>query len=363
MTNFWQNLPQPFVGMAPMDGVTDQPLRHILCKYSSPDLIFTEFVNVEGLCHNAKQLLRPLLYDGSQRPIVAQLYGKTPESFRQAAILVAQLGFDGVDINMGCPAKSVAGAGSGAGLIKNPQLALQIIKAVKKGVSDWQNGLSCSDCTDFSSDFCKQVEKQRQQAGLQPIKEIKQRSSIPVSIKTRLGHDSKDVGGWIKLLLEAKPTALTVHGRTLKQAYKGKADWEAIFQVVALAKEMNSDTLIVGNGDVQSRTEGIRAAQKHQVNGVLIGRAAQGNPFVFDKDTFTTSSTFHKQLATIALEHAQLFEETFSTQEKYSFLPVRKHLAWYIKGFPQASQIRQQLVQTNSSKEVEKVLSAYGLLN
>jgi tRNA-dihydrouridine synthase B len=360
MENFWQNLARPFVGLSPMDGVTDQAYRHIICKHSSPDVVFTEFVNVEGLCHNASRLLRPLLYDNSQRPIVAQLYGKTPQSFRQAALLVAQLGFDGVDINMGCPSKCVAGGGSGAGLIKTPQLALEIIQAVKNGVNDWHNGASVSDVADFTAEFAGQVERQRLAVGLEPTAQLDQRQLLPVSVKTRIGYEEPEVNGWLKLILETEPSAFTIHGRTLKQAYKGKADWSVIEETADIARRVGSSAVIIGNGDVQSRSHGEKLAKQHRVGGVLIGRATQGNPFVFDQEETPPSP---KKLAAVALDHARVYEDTYSSHDKYAFLPMRKHLAWYIKGVDQAKQIRQQLVLASSSQDVEKILTAYQLLS
>ncbi len=360
MKNFWHQLPQPFVGLAPMDGVTDHPFRQMVCEHSSPDLVFTEFVNVEGLCHGVHKLLRPFIYDESQRPIVAQLYGKTPDSFRQAALLVAYLGFDGVDIYMGCPSKSVASGGSGAGLIQTPQLALEIIEAVKKGTQDWFEGKNLEDCQDFDSDFMSHAKQLRQIIGLKAVDQLEQRGLLPVSVKTRLGYEQPELDDWLKVILEAEPVALSIHGRTLKQAYRGQADWEVIGQLAEYAKQIKSDTLIVGNGDIDSRARGQQQAKKYNLNGVLIGRAVQGNPFVFDQDS---SSVTPKELATAALEHAQLFEQTFSKQEKYTFLPMRKHLAWYIRGVPQAKQIRQDLVRANSSTEVKKILTDYKLLS
>ena len=352
MSSFWNTLPQPFVGSAPMDGVTDNAYREILSKYSSPDVIFTEFVNVEGLCHNADQLLRTLLFTKKQRPVVAQVYGKTPDSFRQAATLVCELGFDGIDINMGCPSKNVASGGSGAGLIKTPNLAMKIIQAVRQGVDDWANGASCKDCADFSDEFCQLVTKQSLLDS-----EVTERKKIPVSVKTRIGTSEPEIDGWISPLLETKPVALSIHGRTTKQAYKGQANWEVIEQISQLARANNSPTLIIGNGDIQSRSRGVELAKKYQLAGVLIGRAMQGNPYVFSGNQLQNSN-FPK----IALEHAQLFEKYFSHLPKYSFLPMRKHLAWYIKGVPEAKLVRQELVRANSSHEVEQIFTNFHLI-
>ncbi len=367
--NFWSELNQPFVGLAPMDGITDLPFRQIVQKYADPDVMFTEFVNVEGLCHNASRLLLPLQYDPAQRPVIAQLSGKRPAAFRQAAILVAQLGFDGIDLNMGCPSKNVAGSGAGAGLIKTPSLAAEIIQAAQQGVQDWADGAVCSACADFAQEFCQLAAQQRQAAGLPPLSAVKQRQPIPVSVKTRLGYDSPALDTWIKFLLSTNITALTVHGRTVQQGYSGQADWKLIGQTArmaqAMAQKQEQQILIIGNGDVQHYQQGVQLARCYQLAGVLIGRAARGNPFALAKDNQPQQlSTPEKvsQLAAIALDHAQLYEKSFQDQEKYSFLPMRKHLAWYIKHTPQAKEIRSKLVRTNSSQEVKQILQKYELL-
>ena len=364
MSNFWKNLPKPFVGLAPMDGITDQPFRQIVQKYGNPGVIFTEFVNVEGLCHSIKRLLLPLWFDPAQHPIVAQLYGKTPEYFRQCAVLVCYLGFDGVDVNMGCPSKNVASGGAGAGLIKNPKLAVEIIEAVQQGVRDWANGADLADCPDFSDKFIKAVKKLTLNYGDSQI-DSQNRQLLPVSVKTRLGYEEPELETWIPALLETQPVVLTIHGRTYRQTFTGRADWDLIGQVVDVAKKLNSKTLIIGNGDVKDYQHGVKLAEKYNLAGVLIGRATQGNPFVFAKDqSFSKLSSEEKaqKLATIALEHAQLYEQTFSQEKKYGFFSMRKHLAWYIKEIPQAKEVRRQLVRANSSQEVEQIFHQFSLL-
>ncbi len=370
MANFWKNLHQQLdrslIGLAPMDGVTDQPFRYIVQKYGQPDVIFTEFTHVEGLCHNAQPLLQNLLYDNSQRPIVAQIYGKDPNSFRQAAVLVCQLGFDGIDLNMGCPSKSVAGGGAGAGLIQTPSLAQAIIKATQQGVQDWAGGKTVSDCPDFNDDFVKLVKQQRHALSLTSVSQLQKREPVAVSVKTRLGYDQPQIENWIPKLLEMQPAALSLHGRTLKQGYKGSADWQLITQVAQLAKHIHPDIIFLGNGDVTSYQQAVQRAQHPQIDGVLIARAAQGNPFVFNSQQPLSNLSSQQQaqlLAQVALEHAQLYEQTFChDQEDCYFLPMRKHLAWYIKGIPHASEIRQKLVRSYSSQEVEEIFRNYQLL-
>lgn len=344
-SGFWQQLPQPFVGLSPMDGITDAAFRQIQKKYGQPDLIYSEFVSVEGLCHGADALLKDLIFDESERPIVAQVYGTTPDFFRQAAVLISARGFDGIDINMGCPAKNVAHAGAGAALITTPKLAQAIIKATKQGVKDWSNGMNPSDCENLSA----------------KMKEVKAKSEtdrlpIPVSVKTRIGYKAAEIESWLPYLLAARPAAIAIHGRTLKQQYGGHANWQEIGRAAALAKE--TETLIIGNGDLQNRDQAHEYCTKFATDGALIGRAALGNPYVFEDKSFAPQNSLFE----IALEHAQLYETLFGNLPKYNFLPMRKHLGWYVKSVPNASQIRQQLFATNNASEVKTILSQHGLV-
>ncbi|PIY80904.1 MAG: hypothetical protein COY80_00625 [Candidatus Pacebacteria bacterium CG_4_10_14_0_8_um_filter_42_14] len=350
-TNFWQQLKKPIIGLSPMDGVTDQPFRYIQKKYGQPDIVYTEFASVEGVCHGATSMLKDFLYDETQRPVIAQVYGTTPDSFRQTATLLCQLGFDGIDINMGCPAKNVAHSGAGAKLITTPKLAQEIIKETKLGIEDWVNGKSAADCANVSDEITREVERRHE---LLPIA-YQQRQSIPVSVKTRIGFDKPVIRDWMETLLEMEPVAIALHGRTLKQQYGGSADWEQIGIAAEIASK--SETLILGNGDVTSLEIAHERASTYKLDGILIGRASFGNPFVF-RESVHVSPTIYE----IAVEHAEVFEKTYSSREKYSFLPMRKHLGWYVRGVPEAASIRAALFQTNSSQEVRSVLEENGLL-
>lgn len=360
--NFWSKLDRPIIGLSPMDGVSDHPYRHIQKKYGRPDIIYTEFTNVEGLCHGATSLLKDFIYDETQRPIVAQIYGKTPEYFRQTAIILCQLGFDGVDINMGCPAKTVENSGSGAALIKTPFLAQEIIKATKQGVQDYLNGQRAKDCVDISQEILKKVEDISK--GL-PKKYQKPRN-IPVSVKTRIGYSGSVVEEWISTLLEMKPAAIALHGRTLKQQYSGEASWNDIKMAANLCKK--TDTLILGNGDIQNLEDANSKITKYNVDGVLIGRSSFGNPYIFKKidnqNNFDvrekTTNNLPKNIFQIAIEHSKLFEETYSNDPRYNFMPMRKHLGWYVRSISNAKLVRADLFKTNNSKEVEEVFKKWG---
>lgn len=323
---FWGELERPIIGLAPMDGVTDAAMRYMTKKYGNPEVMFTEFTNVEGISHairshkwsQSHRLARNFKYDESQRPIVAQLFGKDPESFRVAAKLMVELGFDGVDINMGCPAKNVSEHGSGAALIGQPDLAGEIIKATIEGVSQ---GHSVTG------------------------------KLIPVSVKTRTGVSEIVTEKWIEHLLQFDLAAITLHGRTLKQMYQGLADWEEIGKAARMVKGSGKETIFLGNGDVDSVQSAVDRVQRYGVDGVLMGRAAMGAPWVFEKTQNLEKSK--TQRMEIAIEHARKFEEFFPDD---LFMSMRKHLAWYAKGFEGASELRQKLVLTNSAAEVEEIL-------
>jgi len=335
-----------------MDGVTDFPFRSIQKEYGQPRLIFTEFTSVEGVCHGAHKLLNDFLYDESQRPIIGQIYGITPDFFRQTSILLCHLGFDGIDINMGCPAKNVAHSGAGATLITTPIIAQKIIAAVQTGIAQWQNGANPCDCPNVSSEIAKDIEDRHQ---LLPLAYQGRGRQIPVSIKTRVGYDKPVIENWIPRLLETGISAISLHGRTLKQHYSGQASWELIGQAANLTAQ--TSTLLLGNGDVVSYQDAVQKAKDYHVNGVLIGRASMGNPYVF-LEKLPAEPTLFK----LALEHAQLFEQTYANQNGYSFLPMRKHLGWYVKSIPHASEIRIKLFQTNSATEVKQIFQKYGLV-
>lgn len=348
--NFWKTLDQPILGLSPMDGVTDHPFRHITKKYGQPALIYTEFTSVEGVCHGASQLLKDFLYDETQRPIIGQIYGTTPDFFRQTAIVLCRVGYDGIDINMGCPAKNVAHSGAGAALIKTPKLAQDIIRATQQGVREWQNGATEQHCPDITPEIATQVKAIHDQ-----LSEYYTSSrEIPVSVKTRVGYDQPVINEWIPTLLEMNVAAIGLHGRTLKQQYGGLASWELIGQAAEITRQ--SGVPILGNGDIKTLSDALEKVITYGVNGVLIGRVSMGNPFVFKPDSqLSTHDIFQ-----IALEHAQLFERTFSHSPKYNFLPMRKHLGWYVHDVPNASQMRQAIYRTNSSSEFAEVMKSFG---
>lgn len=289
------------IGLAPMDGVTDQAFRLVQCKISKPDLIFTEFVSAEGIAHGAKKLFEVLKFSSLEKPIIGQLFGKDPDSFAIASKKLVEMGFDGIDINLGCPAKTVVNHGSGAALIDKPELVAKIIKAVKSVTP----------------------------------------KNMTVSVKTRLGISESLVDTWIPFLIDQGLDMITLHGRTLKQAYSGKANWEEIAKAARLCKK--AKIKILGNGDIISRAQGNEYCKKYKVDGVLIGRASMGNPWVFCDHVPTAKEKFEA-----ALLHAQIFKEVFPSRR---FDSMRKHFLLYASGLPNAKQLRSFIVRVNSVEE------------
>jgi nifR3 family TIM-barrel protein len=278
---------------------------------------------------------------------VAQLFGVNPQAFYVSSIIVCALGFDGVDINMGCPSKSVSGRGGGAGLINSPELAGEIIAAVKKGVDDWVNGIEISKIG-LKKEFTDTGEWKSE------------RKEIPVSVKTRLGYKQIEIDRWIKELIEFEPAAITLHGRTFKQMYSGEANWEEIQKAAEIVRDSKLDIKVFGNGDVHSREEASEKINTYGVSGVLIGRAAMGNPWVFRRQTADGGQQMieigREERFEVMVEHCRAFE-IFNPQ--VGFFPMRKHLAWYVKGLPDAAALRRKLVEAKSAQEVVEILEKW----
>lgn len=359
MDTFWHRLPRPVVGLSAMDGVTDAAMREITAKYGHPDFMVTEFTSADGIIRGITRLLRDFYFTSNQRPIVAQIFGSNPEAFRKCAIICCFLGFDGIDLNMGCPAESVAHKGGGAALIKTPLLAQSLVLAAKQGVEEYVNGIELT-ALELPPHFVSAIEERS-------VK-LLERKTLPVSVKTRIGYDKPVIETWIPQLLEVEPAVITIHGRTLEQQYGGQANWEEIAKAAQIIHQ--TETLIFGNGDLTTPEQIAMRIRESQVDGVWIGRAAMGNPWIFAQyHDFVNGRGYQEPRAAtrfeVALEHAAIFEElnrTIFTSDPLPFLNMRKHLGWYIKGFPNASQLRAVLFQANSSEDVKKVLTAHSVV-
>ena len=351
-----------------MDGVTDAPCRTMHGLYGRPDVVLTEFTNVEGLWRGSDRIFRDFLYTPAERPVVAQIFGCRPEYFYRAAHVVCELGFDGVDINMGCPARTVANKGGGAALIRMPETAKAIIRATMQGVRDWANGQTLEDL-EMDPERIKRIRQMNEERALiwgdPPVTE---RRLLPVSVKTRLGYDSIVITDWVQELLELEPAVISLHGRTLVQHYKGEANWDAIAAAAEIVRK--TDTLILGNGDIHSLYEAAQRIRTTGVHGVLIGRASFGNPWLFQnrpllkqllhdginpsrEDLPDVMPTREERLL-MALEHARVHAKLKGEDH---FVELRKHMGWYLGHFPGAKQVRNALVRINSLADVERIIT------
>ncbi len=314
MKDFWKQLPRPFFVLAPMENVTDTVFRRIVASTGKPDVFFTEFTSTGGLCSPGKdKVLKRLYFTETERPLIAQIWGTVPEQFYESAKLVANMGFDGIDINMGCPDKSIVGHGACSGLIRTPERAAKIIKATKEGAGN-----------------------------------------LPVSVKTRLGFYNILVEDWIGLLLQQDIDALTIHGRTTKEMSKVPAHWDAIGEAVKLRDSLGLTTPIIGNGDIMSREQGIEMHKTYGVDGIMVGRGIFQDIWFFENNKKQHGFEEHMQKL---IEHTQLFEEVWHDTKQMDIL--KKFYKAYIKDFPGASDLRMQLMQTKTTKEVERIVKGY----
>ncbi|GIW58731.1 MAG: tRNA-dihydrouridine synthase [Candidatus Dojkabacteria bacterium] len=330
----------PIVGLSPMDGVTDSAFRQIVKSKSNPNIAFTEFVHVRALTEATENVIKMLDYRETERPIFAQIYGSDPQYFYHIAKLVVALGFDGVDINMGCPAKNVASSGAGAALIKTPIKALEIIKATKQGVEDWVRDGKLTGLSPKSLKTAqKQIEKNQQnfskiQKNLPKISNGQKnllglRTLVPVTVKTRIGYDSIVTEKWIENLVKANPYWISIHGRTLKQMYNGEANWDELKKAVQI-----SPIPIITNGDVKSFHDIERMLNFTGSSGVLVGRASFGNPWIFQdpkllKEEIKNTKHAYEIIKNVMIEHTQIHVQ--SKPNPKEFVQMRKHFGWYCK--------------------------------
>jgi len=318
MPGFWSNLKRPFSALAPMEDVTDTVFRQMIARYAPPDVFFTEFVNVDGMCSEGREaVIHRLRYTEAERPIVAQIWGLDPENFEQAAKEIQKMGFDGVDLNMGCSVKKVVKTGACARLIDNPSLADEIVHAARQGAGQ-----------------------------------------MPVSVKTRIGYSYRKTLEWTGFLLEKNLAALIVHGRIARESYSAKADWDEIGKVVSLRNQMKSSTLVVGNGDVTSCEQIGHLASAYGVDGVMIGRGALHDPLVFSKTGGKSISALPvAQKAAMVKEHIMLHRETWRDEKSCNVL--KKYFRTYLSGFKGATRLRRCLVSASSYDEMLEILRSH----
>ncbi len=356
MQNFWNELPKPFFVQAPLANVTDAAFRRVIAKYSKPggpDAMYTEFTSADGLVlagpEGRAKLMRDLLISPAERPIVAQFFTAVPLMVEKAAALAEELGFDGVDINMGCPDTAIEKQEAGAKLMLNPTLAQELIAAAKRGAPN-----------------------------------------LPVSVKTRLGYNKDMLEEWLPALLAAGPAAVAIHLRTRKEMSKVSAHWERAKRAVEIRNQCQGDTLpgertlIIGNGDLKDIDDAREKIQATGVDGAMLGRALFGTPWLFAdapagvaskksgaRSAKESSSGEINRLLTppeesfaslkkrlrIAVEHTKLFEELLGDIK--SFAIMKKHFKAYAEGFAGARELRIALMETQTAAEVEAIIEKF----
>ncbi|HCX0024128.1 TPA: tRNA-dihydrouridine synthase [Staphylococcus aureus] len=313
--NFWSELPRPFFILAPMEDVTDIVFRHVVSEAARPDVFFTEFTNTESFCHpeGIHSVRGRLTFSEDEQPMVAHIWGDKPEQFRETSIQLAKMGFKGIDLNMGCPVANVAKKGKGSGLILRPDVAAEIIQATKAG-------------------------------------------GLPVSVKTRLGYYEIDEWkDWLKHVFEQDIANLSIHLRTRKEMSKVDAHWELIEAIKNLRDEIAPNTLLTINGDIPDRKTGLELAEKYGIDGVMIGRGIFHNPFAFEKEPREHTC---KELLDLLRLHLSLFNK-YEKDEIRQFKSLRRFFKIYVRGIRGASDLRHQLMNTQSIAEARALLDEF----
>jgi len=309
-------LPRPFFVLAPMDDVTDTVFRRIVGRCAAPDLYFTEFVNVDGLQSPGRErLVKRIQFTPEEQPLIAQIWGKNPENFYKTAQELVEMGFAGIDLNMGCPDKTVVKNGCCSALINNRELALEIIHATQEGAA----------------------------------------GKVPVSVKTRLGFNQNDYT-WHELLLQQKLSMLTIHGRTRKDMSEVPARWDDIAHVRELRDRIAPETLLVGNGDVESRAQGLALAEKHKLDGIMVGRGIFKDPYLFAEHSPWATQTKQERIDLYAA-HVRMFAETWTNKDR-RVATLNKFCKVYINHFDGAKELREQFMNAQSTDELLNLLAA-----
>ena len=323
---FWEKLNKPFTVLAPMANVTDWAFRQIIIETGRPDVFYTEFISCDGICAIGPEKFKGELYfEKKERPIVVQFFTSNPENMKRCAELAVEMGFDGIDINMGCPDKSVEKQGAGAALIKEPKLAQQLIKAAKEGAGSTSSG-----------------------------------QALPVSVKTRLGHSKIETDTWIPNLLEMGIATLIVHGRTRKEMSAVPAHWDEIGKVAEMAK--GSGTLIVGNGDVKDMAEVRQKANDYGLDGIMVGRGIFNNPWFFSAEGGSASGGNDsikrpEERIKLMLRHCDNFSKLWGQDKNFDTL--KRFFKIYINAWPGAKELRTKLMESKNLTEAIKIGENY----
>ncbi len=314
-TNFWAELPKPFFILAPMEDVTDVVFRHVVKEAGAPDVFFTEFTNSDSYCHpdGIESVRGRLVFTEDEQPMVAHIWGDKPEFFKEMSLGLAEMGFKGIDLNMGCPVPNVAGRGKGSGLILRPEVAAELIEAAKTG-------------------------------------------GIPVSVKTRIGYaEIAEMENWITHLLKQDIANLSIHLRTRNEMSKVDAHWDLIPQIMEIRDRVAPQTLITINGDIPDRKKGMELAEQYGVDGIMIGRGIFKNPYAFEKEPKE-----HSPKELLGLLEMQLdLQDHYAEIVPRTIVGLHRFFKIYVKGFPGASDLRVKLMGTKSTDEVRMILGEF----
>jgi tRNA-dihydrouridine synthase len=323
MSSFWHSFDKKFMVLAPMEDVTDTVFREIIMSLSDADVlnvVFTEFTSVDGLCdlRGRTKVMERLVSNQSEQQLlkarntklVAQIWGSEPDKFYEAACIISELGyFDGIDINMGCPVKKVIKEKCCSALINYPDLAKEIVFATQQG------------------------------------------TSLPVSVKTRIGFRDIITEKWIGQLLETNPAAITIHGRTQQMMSTGNAMWDEIAKAVTLKNKTGSSTVMIGNGDVTDYNDAMYKASTCGVNGVMVGTGIFKNPWLFNKKPHEV--TVEERLDTLR-KHIKLYRNTWDKRKNYNIL--KRFFKIYLNGFRGAAESREMIMMAHGYEEALDIL-------
>lgn len=327
LKNFWKALPTPHFALAPMEDVTDTVFRELIAGTAAPGrlhVVFTEFMSVDGFLHTeGREKVKHRLFVSEQERavlkekgirIVAQIWGSDPEKFYRAAREIAgTYQFDGLDINMGCPVKKIVKNNACSALINVPDMAKEIVIATREG------------------------------------------SGLPVSVKTRIGFNHVVTDEWISHLLEVKPAAITIHGRTQKMQSEGVADWSEVEKAAELRDSIHPDTRILGNGDVANYEDGLARAHQYRADGIMVGRGIFHDPFFFGADP----QAGHEARLKLLQQHLKRFDTQWGREKNFAIL--KRFFKIYVHTFEGAGEMRTHLMDTHSSSEALKVIEEAGV--
>jgi len=307
----WGGLKKPFFVLAPLDGITSSPFRRV-CRKMGADIVFSEMIAAEAVYYKSKKTLDMMRFSEDERPIIIQIFGNDMEKMAEAAKYIEkEIKPDGIDINMGCPAKKVVSGGRGSALLLDPKKAIELAEAVRNA------------------------------------------TKLPLSIKTRIGWEKFDIQPLIKEFERVGIDAITIHARTKTQGFAGKPDLDAIKEIKKLVK-----IPIIGNGGIKSVKDANEMLKATNCDGIMIGRGALGNPWIFKsiKEGKDYKPSF-EEIKKLVFWHLDMSFEEFGS--KKGIFDMRKHYGWYFKEFDGASDLRKKLVVAESKEEVKKIIENF----